>query len=237
MISTANTPQHIAIIMDGNGRWAVKKGFPRKYGHSRGVKSVHRIIDCCLELGVKYLTLYTFSTENWKRPKKEVDALMKILEENIDKDLIKLTGEKNIRLRVIGDWKALPGELPSKIANAIRRTEGFDGLNLTLAINYGAREEIVNAVVRIANDFKSNKINLKDIDESLISRYLYTFDLPDPDLLIRTAAEYRISNYLLWQMAYTEFYITTRLWPDFRKSDLTRAIESYKKRRRKYGSL
>ncbi|MDP8253057.1 MAG: isoprenyl transferase [Candidatus Kaelpia aquatica] len=237
MTSITDVPKHIAIIMDGNGRWAVKKGLPRRYGHSRGVKSVRRTIDYCLELGVEYLTLYTFSTENWKRPKKEVDALMKLLEEKIDNDLTRLTEEKNIRMRVIGNWKALPGELPHKIEKIMHNTEGFNRLNLTLAINYGAREEIVSAVIRVASDFKSDKIKLAALNESLLSSYLYTFDLPDPDFLIRTAGEYRVSNYLLWQIAYAELYTTTRLWPDFRKSDLIRAIKSYNKRRRKYGSL
>ncbi|MDP8216470.1 MAG: polyprenyl diphosphate synthase [Candidatus Kaelpia imicola] len=237
MVSIINVPKHIAIIMDGNGRWAANKGLPRRYGHSRGVRSVRRVIDYCLGLGIEYLTLYTFSTENWKRPKKEVDMLMKMLEENIGSNLTELAEEKNIRVRIIGDWKVLPGELPQKIEKVIHETEGFDRLNLTLAINYGARQEIVNAAVRIASDFKSGKIKLEEFNEPFLSNYLYTFDLPDPDLLIRTAGEYRISNYLLWQAAYTELYTTTKLWPDFRKSDLIKAIKNYKKCRRKYGSL
>ena len=237
MISSASIPRHIAITMDGNGRWAAKKGFPRKYGHSRGVKTVRRVIDLCLDLGVEFLTLYTFSTENWKRPKGEVDALMKLLEENIEGNLTKLSDRNNIRVRVVGDWRVLPGELPQKIENIINRTEGFKKLNLSLAINYGSRQEIINAVSSIAGDVKSGEIEIQDIDEILIKSQLYTFDLPDPDLLIRTAGEYRISNYLLWQIAYTELYTTEKLWPDFNKSDLLKAIKNYNKRRRKYGAI
>ena len=237
MISSASIPRHIAITMDGNGRWAAKKGFPRKYGHSRGVKTVRRVIDLCLDLGVEFLTLYTFSTENWKRPKGEVDALMKLLEENIEGNLTKLSDSNNIRVRVVGDWRVLPGELPQKIENIINRTEGFKKLNLSLAINYGSRQEIINAVSSIAGDVKSGEIEIQDIDEILIKSQLYTFDLPDPDLLIRTAGEYRISNYLLWQIAYTELYTTKKLWPDFNKSDLLKAIKNYNKRRRKYGAI
>ena len=237
MISSASIPRHIAITMDGNGRWAAKKGFPRKYGHSRGVKTVRRVIDLCLDLGVEFLTLYTFSTENWKRPKGEVDALMKLLEENIEGNLTKLSDRNNIRVRVVGDWRVLPGELPQKIENIINRTEGFKKLNLSLAINYGSRQEIINAVSSIAGDVKSGEIEIQDIDEILIKSQLYTFDLPDPDLLIRTAGEYRISNYLLWQIAYTELYTTKKLWPDFNKSDLLKAIKNYNKRRRKYGAI
>ena len=237
MISSASIPRHIAIIMDGNGRWAANKGFPRKYGHSRGVKTVRRVIDLCLDLGVEFLTLYIFSTENWKRPKGEVDALMKLLEENIEGNLTKLSDSNNIRVRVVGDWRVLPGELPQKIENIINRTEGFKKLNLNLAINYGSRQEIINAVSNIASGVKSGEIEIKDIDEALIKSQLYTFDLPDPDLLIRTAGEYRISNYLLWQIAYTELYTTEKLWPDFNKSDLLKAIKNYNKRRRKYGAI
>jgi undecaprenyl diphosphate synthase len=237
MTSFSSVPRHIAIIMDGNGRWATNRGLPRGYGHNRGVRTVERIIDLCLDLKVEFLTLYTFSTENWRRPQKEVDFLMKTLEENIENNLSKLTEDKNIRLRVLGQWQKLPGELPQKIEEIIRKTENFKDLNLSLAINYGSRQEILKAVTDIADDISSAKIKSQDIDQPLLESYLYTSDIPDPDLLIRTAGEYRLSNYLLWQIAYTEFYFTKKFWPDFGKVDFFRAIASYNKRRRKYGTI
>jgi undecaprenyl diphosphate synthase len=237
MTSFSSVPKHIAIIMDGNGRWATNRGLPRGYGHNRGVRNVERIIDLCLDLKVEFLTLYTFSTENWRRPKKEVDFLMKMLEENIENKLAKLTEDKNIRLRVLGQWQKLPGELPQKIEKIIHKTENFKNLNLSLAINYGSRQEILKAVTDIADDISSAKIKPQDIGQPLLESYLYTSDIPDPDLLIRTAGEYRLSNYLLWQIAYTEFYFTKKFWPDFGKVDFFRAIASYNKRRRKYGAI
>ena len=228
-------PRHIAVIMDGNGRWAKQKGLPRRFGHQAGVKSAKHIIKVCLNLGVEYLTLYTFSTENWKRPPQEVNTLLRLLEDYITKRRKVFSEYDKLRCRVIGRWQELPGELPRKIKNMIEETENNSGLNLTLAINYGGRAEIVDAVKKIIQDISEHKID--SIDESTFGKYLFTSDIPDPDLLIRTAGEFRISNFLLWQSSYSEIYVTRKLWPDFRKRDLVKAINNYSKRRRKFGAV
>ena len=229
-------PTHIAIIMDGNGRWAKRKGFPRSYGHHEGVKSVKRVISACSDLGIKYLTLYTLSTENWKRPEKEIKTLMNLLGKHLNTSIIKLPEYKEIRVRVIGRWHELPDDLPHKIQAVIDDTRDHCGLNLTLAVNYGGRREIMDAVERMVKDSKSAD-KLVEINEELFNRYLYAPEIPDPDLFIRTSGEYRISNFLLWQSAYSEIYVTKTLWPDFGKSDLIKAIKDYQKRGRKFGAV
>ena len=216
-------PEHIAIIMDGNGRWAKKRGLPRIAGHKEGVNSVRKIVKTCGELGVQVLTLYTFSTENWNRPRKEVSALMKLLLKTIQneiKDLIK----NNVRLMAIGGIENLPESAREGIVQGIEKTKENTGLILNLALNYGGREEIITALRRIGEDVKKGDLEPGDIDKEKFQEYLYTFNLPDPDLMIRTSGELRISNFLLWQLAYTEIYITDVLWPDFREKELFQAI-------------
>ena len=234
MGSSKNIPQHIALIMDGNGRWARMRGLPRIAGHKAGVKSVQEMVKTACELGVKVLTLYTFSTENWNRPKDEVNALFALLEEHLRKECDSLN-EKNIRLRITGDIEALPDGVKTGMKNTMERTSKNDGLILNLALNYGSRAEIVMAVKNISRDVLEKKISPDDIDENLFSGYLYTAGLPDPDLLIRTSGEFRISNFLLWQISYSEIYVTRKLWPDFRKNDLKKAISEYQKRERRFG--
>ena len=228
----SNLPQHIAIIMDGNGRWARRRGLPRTYGHHRGAKAVKRIINACLDLKIEYLTLYTFSTENWTRPKSEIETLMRLLENYLDSAEREIPRYKEVKVRIIGRYWELPGELPRKIEKLMSDTQEHKGLNLILAINYGGRREILDAVDKIIK----KRRNLNG-DENGFRKYLYAPDIPDPDLLIRTAGEYRISNFLLWQISYTELYTTKKLWPDFNKLDLIRAINDYQKRRRKFGGL
>ncbi|MBC7329051.1 isoprenyl transferase [bacterium] len=227
-------PRHIAIIMDGNGRWAQRRGLPRLEGHLAGVGAVRRIVEACRDLGIPYLTLYTFSTENWRRPKEEVEGLMMLLREQLRSQTPELK-EKGVRVIVIGKRDELPLDLQAEIKRSEEETAQNKDLHLILAINYGGRAEIVQACKRIIEKVKSGEI--EDIDEASFSSYLYTRDIPDPDLLIRTAGEQRISNFLLWQIAYTEFYITDTLWPDFTKEDLIKAIEDYKRRKRKFGGL
>lgn len=229
-----NIPAHVAIIMDGNGRWAKSRGLPRIMGHRAGAKSVQAVIEAAMELGVKILTLYTFSTENWKRPKEEVDALFKLLEEYIERESDRLN-KNNIRLSVIGDIEKLPDSVRGKIKSAVNMTKNNTALTLNLALNYGSRIEILSAVKSIAVDFKEGKIRSDSIDEKLFSTYLYTKDLPDPDLLIRTSGEFRISNFLLWQLSYAEIFVTKKLWPDFKKKDFKDAITEYLKRERRFG--
>lgn len=229
-----NIPGHVAIIMDGNGRWASQRGLPRIAGHRAGVKSVEEAIKGAKESGVKILTLYTFSTENWKRPKHEVEALFKLLERYIDTQADTLT-KNNIRLSVIGKLEGLPDSVQNKLKAIIERTRNNTALILNLALNYGARTEIVDAVRAIVNDCASKKISPEEIDEKSFSGYLYTRDLPDPDLLIRTSGEMRLSNFLLWQLSYSELYISKKLWPDFKKNDFLKAVEEYQSRQRRYG--
>ncbi|MGB9878066.1 MAG: isoprenyl transferase [bacterium] len=227
-------PRHIAIIMDGNGRWAQKRGLPRLEGHLAGVGTVRRIVEACRDLSIPYLTLYTFSTENWRRPKEEVEGLMMLLKEQLRSQTPELK-EKGVRVIVIGKREELPLDLQEEIRRSEEETAQNKDLHLILAINYGGRAELLQACKRIAEGVK--KGDIEDIDEEVFASYLYTKDIPDPDLLIRTAGEQRVSNFLLWQIAYTEFYFTDTLWPDFTKEDLIKAIEDYKRRKRKFGAL
>ncbi len=227
-------PIHVAIIMDGNGRWASQRNLPRIAGHRAGVKSVKEVVEAARESGVKILTLYAFSTENWKRPKHEVAALFKLLENYIDTEVDSIT-KNNIRLSVIGRLEGLPDSVRDKLKKITEKTRHNTALTLNLALNYGARTEIVDAVRAIVNDCASKIIRPEEIDEKSFSSYLYTKDMPDPDLLIRTSGEMRLSNFLLWQLSYTELYISKKLWPDFKKQDFIKAVEGYQFRQRRYG--
>ncbi|MCI8370834.1 MAG: isoprenyl transferase [Lachnospiraceae bacterium] len=229
-------PNHIAIILDGNGRWAKQRNMPRNYGHAQGAKNVERICKAAHDRGVKYLTFYAFSTENWDRPQEEVDALMKLLH-NYMKTCLKTASKNNMRVRVIGDITRLDTSTQNRIHELEEASKAYDGLNMTIAINYGSRDEIVRAVRTMAEDVKEGRIVPEEISEAMISRYLDTKDLPDPDLLIRTSGEQRLSNYLLWQLAYAEFYFTSVHWPDFRKKELDEAIEYYQSRDRRFGKV
>ena len=231
-----NMPRHVAIILDGNGRWAKAKGMPRNYGHAQGSKNVERICEEAYRMGIKYLTVYAFSTENWNRPKDEVNALMKLLR-NYMKTCLKTAEKNDMKIRVIGDITRLDEDIRSRIQELEEATKNNGGLNFQIAINYGSRDEIKRAVRRIAQDCRDGKIQAEEIDEELIERYLDTHDIPDPDLLIRTSGEQRLSNYLLWQLAYTEFYFTDVPWPDFTKEELIRAVEQYNSRDRRYGGV
>jgi len=234
MNNPKNTPQHIAIIMDGNGRWAKERHFPKLAGHRAGVKAAEEAVKACGDLGVKALTLYTFSTENWKRPKREVEALFGLLEKYLDRETGRLN-KNNIKFSVIGRIEALPAALKEKLRKAAEETKSNTGLILNLALNYGARSEITDAAREIARDAVSGRVRPEDIDERLFSGYLYTKDLPDPDLLIRTSGELRVSNFLLWQISYAEIYVTKKFWPDFRKADLKKAVDEYRRRKRRFG--
>lgn len=229
-----SVPNHIAIIMDGNGRWAKKRNKSRDYGHKEGKKSVKKIVKVCAELGVKNLTLFAFSTENWNRPKLEIKILMKLLLTSLNEELETLT-KNNIRFKTIGNLEKLPKRLLSYLSKVTEKTQNNNKMTLTLALSYGAREEIVDAMQAIGDKVKNNLISLKNIDESVINQHLYTHYLPDVDLLIRTSGEKRISNFLLWQIAYAELYFTEKLWPDFSKEDLYEAIVNYQQRERRFG--
>lgn len=231
-----STPEHIAIILDGNGRWAKSKGMPRNYGHTVGAKNVETICKAANDMGVKYLTLYAFSTENWNRPASEVKALMTLLESYL-KNCIKTANKNNMRVRVIGEISRLSDDFQQKIRNLEEVSSVNTGLNLTIAINYGSRDEMIRAVKHIIKDHDAGKISVDDIDTDTFSSYLDTKDIPDPDLLIRTSGEQRLSNYLLWQLAYTEFYFTDVPWPAFDKNELKKAIDAYNKRDRRFGAL
>ncbi|TDO77931.1 undecaprenyl diphosphate synthase [Flavobacterium chryseum] len=233
-IDLTNLPKHLAIIMDGNGRWAKQQGFLRAFGHENGTKSVKKTITTCAKLGIEYLTLYAFSTENWNRPKLEVEALMKILINSLKKELVTLQ-ENNIKLNAIGNLDKLPKSAQKELLDVIEKTKNNTRLTLTLALSYGSREELVNAVRIISDKVKNNIISIDTIDDSIINEHLYTQNLPDVDLLIRTSGEHRISNFLLWQIAYAELYFTDVLWPDFKDQDLYEAIISYQKRERRFG--
>ncbi|MBF4518513.1 isoprenyl transferase [Flavobacterium sp. ANB] len=233
-IDLTNLPKHLAIIMDGNGRWAKQQGFLRAFGHENGTKSVKKTITTCAKLGIEYLTLYAFSTENWNRPKLEVEALMKILINSLKKELGTLQ-ENNIRLNAIGNLEKLPKSAQKELLDVIDKTKNNTRLTLTLALSYGSREELVNVVRIISDKVKNNIISIDTIDDSIINEHLYTQNLPDVDLLIRTSGEHRISNFLLWQIAYAELYFTNVLWPDFKDQDLYEAIISYQKRERRFG--
>ncbi|MGA9638773.1 isoprenyl transferase [Flavobacterium sp.] len=233
-IDKERLPNHVAIIMDGNGRWAKKQGFLRTFGHEKGTESVKEAIKSCIELGIKNLTLYAFSTENWNRPKLEVDTLMTLLVKSLKKELATLE-ENKIRLNTIGNFEKLPTTVQKELGSVIERTKNNDKMTLTLALSYGSREEIVSAVKSISDKVKNNIISIDSIDDSIINEHLYTHNLPDVDLLIRTSGEHRISNFLLWQIAYAELYFTDILWPDFKKNNLFEAIISYQKRERRFG--
>lgn len=229
-------PAHIAIIMDGNGRWAKKRGLPRVAGHKRGVDTVKEIVEACAEIGVKFLTLYTFSTENWKRPKDEVSTLMRLLLRSL-KDRVNELNDNDIRLTTIGDLEALPFEVQKQLKVDIERTKNNKKMVLNLALSYSGRWELLEAIKEISNLSAKGKISEKDIDEKFVSSFLTTKDIPDPDLLIRTSGEFRVSNFLLWQIAYSEFVITETLWPDFSKYDLYDAIKVFQKRERRFGKV
>jgi undecaprenyl diphosphate synthase len=233
-INNENLPKHLAIIMDGNGRWAKQKGLMRTIGHENGSKSVKITVETCAKLGIENLTLYAFSTENWNRPKVEVDLLMKLLVNSLKNELKSLT-DNNIRLLTIGNINMLPKSAHKKLLDVIEMTKNNSRMTLTIALSYGAREEIIHAVKDICGKVKNNIISIDSIDESIINQHLYTQNLPDVDLLIRTSGEHRISNFLLWQIAYAELYFTSVLWPDFREVDLYEAILSYQKRERRFG--
>lgn len=233
-IDTTNLPKHLSIIMDGNGRWAKQKGLLRAMGHENGTKSVKATIEACAKLGIEFLTLYAFSTENWNRPKLEVETLMKLLVNSLKKEL-KTLEDNNIKLNAIGNLEKLPKSAQKELLDVIEATKGNTRMTLTLALSYGSREEIINAVRNISNKVKNNIISIDTIDDSIINEHLYTQNLPDVDLLIRTSGEHRISNFLLWQIAYAELYFTDVLWPDFKEHHLYEAIISFQKRERRFG--
>ncbi len=235
-IKVEQMPRHIAIIMDGNGRWAQKKGLPRVEGHRQGGKTVETIAQCCVDFGIKSLTLYSFSIENWKRPKDEVSALMHLYTQylvGIRPTLMK----NNVKLIHLGRMQGLPKSVQNELRNTMKMTSNNTGMSLALALNYGGRVEIADATKKIAQKYKKGKLRLKNINEQTISQNLYTAGLSDPDLLIRTANEMRISNFLLWQISYSEFYVTKTFWPDFKKAALEKAILAYAKRTRRFGTI
>ena len=233
-INTETLPKHIAIIMDGNGRWAKQQGFIRAIGHENGAKSVRMTVETCARLGVENVTLFAFSTENWNRPKLEVDTLMKLLVKSLKKEINTLL-DNNIKLNTIGDIDKLPASTQKKLLEVIELTKNNTRLTMTVALSYGSRAEIVSAVKMICEKVKNNIISIDTIDELIINEHLYTHNLPDVDLLIRTSGEHRISNFLLWQIAYSELYFTDVLWPDFKEEDLYQAIISYQNRERRFG--
>lgn len=235
MLDKNNLPQHIAIIMDGNGRWAKLRGLPRIMGHRAGIKSVREVVKVCRELRIKYLTLYAFSTENWKRSKEEIETLMRFLNYYIDKELRPLR-ENGIRLNILGRIDGLPDYVRPKIKRALEETKDCDSMTLNLALNYSGRVEIIDAAKRFASAVKAGKRKVNDLDERSFADFLYTKGQPDPDLLIRTSGEMRISNFLLWQISYSELYITPKLWPDFGRRDLEEAVSEYQKRERRFGA-
>ena len=228
-------PNHIAIILDGNGRWAKKRGMPRSFGHVKGCENLEDICEVAKELGVKYLTVYAFSTENWKRSKEEVDGLMKLFR-NYLKKCIKISQKNNMRVKVIGDVSAFDPDIQESIAKLENFSKDFTELHFQIALNYGSRDEITRAVNRMLEDQKAGKLETP-VEEETISNYLDTAGIPDPDLMIRTSGELRLSNYLLWQLAYTEFYFTDVPWPDFKRDELVKAIEKYNERDRRYGGV
>ncbi len=231
-----NVPKHIAIILDGNGRWAKKRAMPRNVGHAQGSKNVERILEAADKLGVEYLTVYAFSTENWSRPESEVNALMKLLKSYL-KDCIQTSKKNNMRVRVIGDISVLEESMQNQIQELEQISSKNTGLNFQVAINYGGRDEIIRAVRKVAKECVQGKLTLDAIDEDMFENYLDTKNIPAPELLIRTSGEQRLSNYLLWQLAYTEFYFTDVLWPDFNKEELIKAIEFYNRIDRRFGGI
>lgn len=233
-IDLTRLPKHIAIIMDGNGRWAQKQGLERYMGHQEGVVSVRKIVEAAGDIGIDYLTVYTFSTENWNRPKEEIDSLMELMVIAVQRETPDLM-KNNVRLQVIGEIDRLPEKTKIKLLESIEQTANNSGLTLVLALSYSSRWEITEAVKTISEKVKSGLLNIEDIDEKTVAGHLTTKDIPDPDLLIRTGGEHRISNYLLWQSAYSEFYFTNKYWPEFREDDLFEAIVDYQKRERRFG--
>jgi undecaprenyl diphosphate synthase len=229
-------PRHIAIIMDGNGRWAEKRFMPRLFGHKAGVEALRAVIKRCSELGIEVLTLYAFSTENWKRPADEVSGLMDLLVQYLRKELAELH-QNNVRIRCLGDLSGLPLKARAEVEHAIDNTSGNCGLIVNIALNYGGRDEILHAVKAIAAEIEAGQLSSENIDVLSVEKHLYTAGEPDPDLMIRTSGELRISNFMLWQVAYTEFYFTEVLWPDFDNAELDKALEIYAKRQRRYGKL
>jgi undecaprenyl diphosphate synthase len=236
MMSEKNIPEHIAIILDGNGRWAKKKGLPRNMGHVQGSRTVEKICKAAYDCGVKYLTVYAFSTENWSRPQDEVDALMKLLSSYL-KDCLKTSKKNNMRVRVLGDVTGLDTGLQEKIKELEKVSRDNTGLNFQVALNYGSRDEIIRGIRRFLTDYEDGKLQAEDLDAEMFSQYLDTVGIPDPDLLIRTSGEQRLSNFLLWQLAYTEFYFTDVLWPDFSEEELKKAISYYGERERRFGGV
>jgi len=234
ILSGGDIPKHIAIIMDGNGRWATSHNLPRLAGHREGINSVREIVRICGEIGIEYLTLYTFSSENWNRPVKEVSSIMKLLFSTIKKEVQNLH-KNNVRLLTIGKLDDLPQKSYLEILEGINKTKDNTGLNLILALSYGSRQELLRAVRRIVDSSKIDEIKIDEIDEDMISKELYTSEIPDPDLLIRTGGENRISNFLLWQSAYTELYMVDVFWPEFREKELINSIEDYQARQRRFG--
>jgi undecaprenyl diphosphate synthase len=230
--SPRQVPTHVAIIMDGNGRWAIARGLPRLVGHRAGTENLRRIITACVEFGVKYLTIYAFSTENWGRPREEVEGLMNILEDVIDRELAELNKE-GVQLRHIGRLERLDPKLQEKVMDAIELTKHNDRLVLNVAFNYGGRDEIVNAIQKMIKD----GVKVEEVNSDLVSRYLFTAGVPDPDLIIRTSGELRVSNFLIWQGAYSEWYVTSVYWPDFNKEEFRKALDTFAKRDRRYGGL
>ena len=229
-------PVHIAIIMDGNGRWAHKRGLPRAAGHKVGVDSVKDIVKACAQIGVKHLTLYTFSTENWKRPKDEVSTLMRLLVSSLRKESNELN-ENDVKLTTIGDVQTLPNEVQKELNDAVERTKNNKTMNLNLALSYSGRWELLEAIKKIAEDVSTRGLKIIDINENCIANHLTTKNIPDPDLVIRTSGEFRVSNFLLWQIAYSEFFITDEYWPDFRRKNLYEAIRNFQKRERRFGKV
>ncbi len=236
ILRKGDLPRHIAIIMDGNGRWARRRGLPRVAGHRAGLKSVRDVVKGCATLGVEFLTLYTFSVENWRRPAREVDALMKFLKETLKREARELA-ENNVRLKVIGRTEDLPGYVNEEITKAVSALKDNTGLTLILALSYAGRVEILDATRGIARQVRRGKLREKDITDDMFQSYLYTAGIPDPDLLIRTSGELRISNFLLWQIAYSELWITDTLWPSFRRKHLYQAIREYQERERRFGRI
>jgi undecaprenyl diphosphate synthase len=233
-INTEKLPVHVAIIMDGNGRWARQRGMERNFGHEQGVTAVREVIECAAELGLKYLTLYTFSTENWSRPDDEISALMRIMVQSLNNETETLMRNK-VRLMAVGDLERLAGDVRKRLFETIKLTSGANGLNLVVALSYSSRWEIIEAARKLAEDVTNNKITPSQINEAAFEKYLTTFGIPDPELMIRTSGELRISNFLLWQLAYTELYFTDLLWPDFGKEDFYKAVLDYQKRERRFG--
>ncbi len=229
-------PKHVAVIMDGNGRWAELKGEPRVFGHRKGTDATRAVVRNCDDYGVQYLTLYVFSTENWKRPPHEVDFLMKLVSDMIDSEVPDMM-KNNVKLKVLGQMNSLPEYAQQKLIDGMEKTKNNTGLNLQLAINYGGRSEIAEAVKQIASKVKSGDLEVDQIDEETISANMFLPEVPDPELLIRTGGEFRVSNYLLWQIAYSEIFVSEKLWPDFDKEELFNALEFYQNRQRRFGGI